>query len=793
MATQMPDQDLLSLALSTTDPAQLLARAKESLLNQPDDALALAAQAVALEKRNDQADGAEVLALLMKACDEAWDNLSIWTRIAHAVNSLGLSEGFLDELKGRANRTDSTAHHWLLLGRFQWFLDRNDDAVASLTEATARDASSDLAWFDLARAAVDAQKPDVALDAMSQMVRLDPENESVPIFVALKVAALTIAQRPTEALDVWRAQQPSLNLIEVQRRGIQLAEALLGSKPPHTEESLEVINQIEPVIAPPQNRWPVLRVKAQALIIATKYDEALAVLETADASAADEQERGGVRFWQAVALERAGRIDKALACTDDALSLKLSEDVAAMIILVRARLLISKGEYQRAIEDLKAIKPELLPEELRPEFTLHQGIAFAGLGKNDLALALLEEARKVYQNTEVLASVLYWEGRVLTGLKRYEDALAAFAEAYKAGFPSTETYALRVGEAAALQGMGRINDAIEKLASAIELSQNKMVAAELLISKASLLSLQGKVDAAFAALDSAQNLSPETVNQVRVELEKAAIAQAVGKAADALKSADAALAALGEQDDMNGVRVRALGIRAWALRTQGDYANALDAVERIERLDPTVNEDLDFIIFRWETLLMLGRNDDALELIQNTINGHSALAGHPFLRVALGETLRRMGEVERYFAELAEATHVPPDHADDPRAFLAAAFAGLGTRRWKEASDAIEQLKNLDESFFGSPLLRVVRGLVLAGMGNFREALGLVQDDPDMLSPLRIMAAQAPSPSLSENRDLDPAIVALDQNLSLPAESPEIDPLVSVFAVWLKANCLARP
>jgi len=119
------------------------------------------------------------------------------------------------------------------------------------------------------------------------------------------------------------------------------------------------------MLAAPAARWVALRIKTQALLVAARYDESLAVLEIADSFVIDEQEKACVRFWQAVALERMGRPDDALRRVDDALSRSPSDSDAAVIHLVRARLLIARSEYQHALDDVRAIKPELLPEEVR--------------------------------------------------------------------------------------------------------------------------------------------------------------------------------------------------------------------------------------------------------------------------------------------------------------------------------------------------------------------------------------------------------------------------------------------
>lgn len=791
MASLMPEQDLLGRALTTDDPVQLLTQVKKALLNEPDDPIALAAQGVVLQKSGDPSSRADALSALLKAAHEASDDFVIWPRVAHAVHSIGLTDAYLDELKSRANQPEATATDWRLLGKFQFFLDRNDDAVASLIEATTRDASSEFGWFELARAAVDAQNPDTALDALKQMVRLDPETETVPMVEALKVAALSLGGRQLEALDLWRASQLPLEQSDVQRSGIRLAE-ILASK--HPQDAIEIIDQIESMLAAPSARWVALRIKTQALLVAARYDESLAVLEIADSFVIDEQEKAGVRFWQAVALERMGRPDDALRRVDDALSHGPSDNDAAVIHLVRARLLNARSEYQRALDDVRAIKPELLPEEVRAEFSLHQGIALFGLGETDLALPQFEEARALGQNTPLFASILYWHGRGLSAKKLFDQALNAFAAASQSGFPESQRSVLYNGEALALWGLGKIDAALEKLDQGIKLTSNKKELVQLLVLKARMFGPQKNVEAALAALDSALTISTDETDQGMILIEKAMVTQAAGPktATDALQNADAALAALGEDEATRDARCRALGIRAWALKIGGDHAGALATLERIAKLEPKANNDLEFISLRWETLLILGKNKEALELIQGVVNGDSVLASHPVLRIALGETLRRMGNLEKYFEELARATEVPSEHAGDAKAFFAAAIAGVGTRLLMEAGDALEHLKALDATLFNSPPVRVIRAQVLAAKGEFQAALELANDNPELEGPWRIMAAQTRAQALSEMGELEQALAATNQIIDLAAKTPETDPSISIFALSMKATYLLR-
>lgn len=792
MATLMPEQDLLSRALTVDEPTHLLAQLDEILKTMPDDPIALAARAIVLRRSGDKPGQADVMPSLIKAAEDARDDLATWHQIARAIHSTGLDDRFLDEMKGRAGGVDSTPTDWRLLGKFQFYLDRNDDAVASLTEATKRDPSSDLTWYELALAAVDAQKPEIAIEAIAQMVRLDPESESVPLLIGLKIAALSI-NRPLEALELWRAHELPLDLFEIQRRAIQLAEGLLKIAPVHTKEAIEVIKRIEPQLTP-STRWPALRAEAQALIIDGQYQEALALLDSVDAVVEDPQDKAGVRFWQAVALERSGRVEEGLSHIDEALKLQQSEGDAAAIHLVRARLLNHKAEYQQALNDLALVNPRLLPVEFVAEFSLHKGIALVSVGEYEAAREPLDQAITQSQNSPLLPLILFWRGRALAGAKQFEEALNSFAAARESGFPQSESVALDIVEALAWSGLGKNDVALEKLDHAIEATSNKTVAGQLLMSKSRLLGLQKEVKGAYAAIDSAIAMSPDKPDAGIIALEKAAIAQAAGPEymTDALENADAALAALPETDSTNAPRVQALGIRFWALRNKGDYAGALATIQRIEKIEPDARNELDFISGYCETLWILGKGADALSLLQDEINGQSKIAGHPFLHLLLGESARRMGDVDKYFAELANATKVPPQHANETRAWQAAALAATAIRHFDEANDAINHLEILDKPFFESPTGQVLRAQLLVGKGEFQAALDLLPESIKLIGPLKIMALQSRAFALSGLGQFSQAVSALDQLVALVSGSPEIGSELLVFALSMKATFLIR-
>lgn len=193
MTSEAPVVDLLSFALQSKNLPDILSRVKTLLENEPENPIGLAAQAVAQQRGGEQPAAVESF---IKSLTAAMDDHGGFSTIAHAVHGLGLSETLLGALEVRVNLASSSGDDWRVLGKFQYFLNRNVDATRSLQHAADRGESSVVVWLDLARAAVDAQQPDSALNALDRIVEASSELESAPAIVTMRIAALAQQKRP---------------------------------------------------------------------------------------------------------------------------------------------------------------------------------------------------------------------------------------------------------------------------------------------------------------------------------------------------------------------------------------------------------------------------------------------------------------------------------------------------------------------------------------------------------------------------------------------------------------------
>src|SRR6186713_1522609 len=126
MTSPAPAPDLLSLALQTENPADILMRAKTLLENEPENVIAMAAQAVAQQRGSDSEAAVESF---IQASTAAMDDQVRFPEIARAAHELGLSETLLHSLTVRANQPSSKGNDWRLLGKFQFFLNQNAEAA----------------------------------------------------------------------------------------------------------------------------------------------------------------------------------------------------------------------------------------------------------------------------------------------------------------------------------------------------------------------------------------------------------------------------------------------------------------------------------------------------------------------------------------------------------------------------------------------------------------------------------------------------------------------------------------
>jgi putative PEP-CTERM system TPR-repeat lipoprotein len=379
--------------------------------------------------------------------------------------------------------------------------------------------------------------------------------------------------------------------------------------------------------------------------------------------------------------------------------------------------LLRQGEFQRVLDDTP-IPADNLPDAPRARLLAARGNALLGLDRADegrkLLLQALELDAGVVEAHLGLARLAIAQGQGVVGaLGHIEAALAANAR-------EPEPWVMK---ADLLRATGDAAGALDAYTQALKLDAEHHGAR---LAMATLLIQQGKVDAARAELDKVRKLAPDNllaryVNatllyrqkqypQAREELQR--VLQATPNHLPSLLLSGAVHFALGEFQ----TAATQLGEVVKAMPRQA-YARKMLAA----------------------TLLQLGRNDAALEILAALDPEHS---DDPQVLALAGEIQMRGGDAARAAGYLERAARHAPDSAKirtdlalsrlaqgderalvdleeasdlDPGFYKADAVLVLSHLRRKAFDPALAAIAELEKKLPGNPLTHNLRGAALLG------------------------------------------------------------------------------
>ncbi len=268
------------------------------------------------------------------------------------------------------------------------------------------------------------------------------------------------------------------------------------------------------------DREPDIRVqatllRAKALMMSEKYDDAAKLLETVDPT--DE-----ARFLLATAFSRCGRTEEAKQ-----LFRAVAEKpgpLALEAVLREAELLVAAGEHDEAIRSLRALlgtDPLTAEERLEVEGAL--AAAYASGGKFDEAAALYGEwsksrplSARVAALTERLAEIAYRK-------EAYRDALEYFSWlALECDDPEYREKGL-LGKGWAQYELGRLDEAGGTFGRLVDQSGNPARGAEAALARGRILAVARQEDAALAMFNLVVERYPRTAAAPEALLESARI------------------------------------------------------------------------------------------------------------------------------------------------------------------------------------------------------------------------------------------------------------------------------
>ncbi len=391
-----------------------------------------------------------------------------------------------------------------------------------------------------------------------------------------------------------------------------------------------------------------------------------------------------------------------------------------------AQLFEKQGEEARALAAVEQAC-RWAPDDARLRHNYAHALAESGEHRR-----AVEEYRVALALDPHLAMSSFGLGNALVALGRDDDAIAAFERAIE----------LDPGHAAAhanlgprLLALGRNDETIALAKRAIELDPSIPVAHGVL---ARALASTGELDAALAAALRATELHPKSgaahfslgfVRVAMADYDAGAAAYALackfepaereyhhnhGYAHARAGRHDAAIAAYREALDCDGDFAKAHNSLALALQARGDREAAVESFERAIRLAPKAGYGANL----GHLLAVMGRPDDAIEVLEKTIERNATLAiAHSYL----GNALEAKGQLED--AIRAQQTAVSLDPTSAP------AHNNLGNalRKSKRLDEALAAYRKAVELDSALGLAHLGAGLVLRDQRNLelaREALG---------------------------------------------------------------------
>jgi tetratricopeptide (TPR) repeat protein len=238
--------------------------------------------------------------------------------------------------------------------------------------------------------------------------------------------------------------------------------------------------------------------------------------------------------------------------------------------------------------------------------------------------------------------------------------------------------------------------------------------------------------------------------------------------------------------------VRVLGIRARALQALERDQEALETVEHLAALRPSLQDNFDFLRRRCDLLLIGERYTDALALLDWALQKDRPYAKHPYLRLMRAETMRRLGGgTEEFFAQV-KAVSVPSEYESDAFAWFAAAIAMATAQRWSEASDAFERLKQLDARWASVSVVLIFEAMTLNALGRYDDALTRLHGFAEVPRRFAVMASVSEGQALAGLERFAEAITVFDRAITQADEIGGVDSLTLASALTGKANCLIR-
>ncbi|RIB08777.1 hypothetical protein C2G38_2044865 [Gigaspora rosea] len=331
-------------------------------------------------------------------------------------------------------------------------------------------------------------------------------------------------------------------------------------------------------------------------------------------------------------------LNKALEIGQDNLSIL---DLISILEL-RGESYFMIGDYKKALVDLNELNKLLSNSGMLAV----RGLAYFLMGRHKEALVDFIKFLEIEPNgTGVF---LIFRGEIYRKLGRYEEALADSTRALKVDPNNMITLTIR---GLTYRLMGKHNEALadlNKLNELLKIDQNN---ASLLSDRGTTYFLMGRYKKALADFTKSLEIKHDTYNLTY----RAEIYRQMGKYEEALEDLNNAL-----KIDINS-EITVLGIRGLTYRSMGKNNEAHADLAKFNKFLEFELNYARILVSRGKTYLMMGRYDDALKDLSNSLE---ILPNNVFALVHRAETYRLMGKCSEALTDLIKSLEIRPEDVE---------------------------------------------------------------------------------------------------------------------------------